>query len=207
MVGDNGALLAEECTAVDGAYADLGDLVSSSPRPLLDGLPVEDAVLVELRGYLTSDACEGLAESDLIFWGESGIVDLTDVAVNAVTVELECRPECSCASIGEPGCEVPLEPGVCAPIPTVLCRRPCADASRCFGGELQCVGGLCRAEPRGLCSECSAGADCDSGICVRNENTGESFCGPRCPSNVEGRTICPELMSCRRLDGDPFTRL
>lgn len=205
-VGQNGALLAEECTAVTGAYGDLGDLVSASPRSLLDDLPVEEAVVVELRGYSTSKACEGLAESALIFWGESALVDLRDLAVTSVTVDLECRPECSCAEVGDLGCEVPLQPGVCAPIPTVLCRRPCADATRCFGGELQCVGGRCQPEPRGLCAECTSGAECDSGICVRNENTGEAFCGPRCPSSVEGRIICPELMSCRRLDGDPFTR-
>ena len=117
------------------------------------------------------------------------------------------RAECSCAQIGEAGCELPLQPGVCAPIPTVLCRRPCAESSRCFGGELECVDGVCQPESRGLCAECASPSDCDSGVCARNENTGESFCGPRCPSSGEGRIVCPELMSCRRLDGDPFTFL
>ncbi|MEO0812654.1 MAG: hypothetical protein AAFY60_07310, partial [Myxococcota bacterium] len=199
--------LAEQCTVVDGAYGDLGDLVSLPPRSLLDELPIQDGVVLELRGYLNDDACEGLSESTLVFWGETPPVNLANPQTSSVTVKLECRPECSCAEIGETGCELPLQPGVCAPIPTVLCRRPCAEASRCFGGELECVDGVCQPESRGLCAECANSSDCDSGVCARNENTGESFCGPRCPSSGEGRIVCPELMSCRRLDGDPFTFL
>ncbi|MEM6730039.1 MAG: hypothetical protein AAF658_00700, partial [Myxococcota bacterium] len=131
VLGNNGALLAEQCTTVSGVYEDLGDLVSDAPRSLLDDLPAVSGVVVELRGYVTPDrdGCSDLEERDLVFWGESAPVDLASSMTATLLVQIECRPGCDCADFGRPECPVALEPGACAPVSTVLCRRPCSDAS------------------------------------------------------------------------------
>lgn len=46
-----------------------------------------------------------------------------------------------------------------------------------------------------LCAACLTGVDCASGTCLRNNNTGERFCGRPCS---EG---CPSRFSCMSADG------
>lgn len=49
----------------------------------------------------------------------------------------------------------------------------------------------------GLCAACSVQSDCDSGVCVRNQDTGERFCTEPCT-----RGSCDAGYSCRDLGSE-----
>jgi len=51
-----------------------------------------------------------------------------------------------------------------------------------------------------LCATCNVGADCASGVCLRNDQTGEKFCGQACAQG------CPANYKCTTLNNNPATQ-
>lgn len=211
LVDAHGQVLASQCTSVPGQYGAIHDLVTARELlPVLENVESHDGAHLEFRAYHAFDKppCEDLVEADLMLWGSSAPLNLTNESLQTVTVELECRPTCDCELFDrEPAmCPPALVPGVCTPLEVQLCQRECDNAGDCYGGLLACVDGRCTSSVGGVCAPCSSGADCDSGRCIRNLNTSEQFCAQRCPPS-DSATVCPTRMSCRRADGAVFEEL
>lgn len=205
-----GDTLAEQCTPVVGSYTFMSDLVAAREiTTLLESVDARDGVHLELRAYHAFDKqpCVDQTEADLMMWGSTGPIDFLTGNVLEVGLPFECRPSCDCAQFDASPAQCPgtLEPGVCTPLPAQRCRRECSSTAECFGGApLTCEQQQCTAAAGEMCSECSSGADCDSGLCVENLGTGERFCARRCPPQG-GVQVCPTFMACRAADGQTFT--
>lgn len=199
-----------QCTVVTGRFSTMQELVANRDFvPLLQEVRARPDARLDVRGYAAIDKspCVDTTDADLVFWGTSAAVDLSDEALTTVTVELECRPECDCAAMveGEAGCPHELTPGVCAPPSNRPCRRQCDIAEDCYDGLIQCGGdGICAPESGETCAVCASSDECDSGLCVHNtDEPNEWFCAPACPAlpNVDP---CPPRMSCKRLGNGVF---
>ena len=220
-IGEEGELDREQCTAISEPFANMQALVASHQVvEVLAGARARSGMRVELRAYHAVDKapCTALDDADLLFWGASAVVDLTDTALEVLPVELECRPECDCADFDTAAARCPLAmpAGICAPPATLACRKPCELANDCYGGLLACEPGACSggassdcctAEARQTCSPCGSDADCDSGVCVHNTGAPDEWsCAEVCPP-LPGVTPCPPSMSCKRLDNGTYVRV
>ena len=210
MVATDGTVLASQCTDVSNDYATILDLVSDPDIfPVLQDVRGIDGVSVQVRGYSVLDrgACDSPTSSELLFWGSSETVDLSMSSLQVVRVALECRPECDCQALNTMPSECPqaFVPGVCTPSPNVLCRQFCDVRDDCFGGVLDCIDNACGdSNPGQMCFECISSSQCDSGYCIENTRTGESFCALRCPPLTDA-SVCPSWMSCNRVENGTFS--
>lgn len=203
LLKSDGSVLRSRCTSITGRFSSLAALVGNADvLPLVEDLHPRDNVVIELRAYHSRDKtpCVEPTPDELMLWGRSEPVDLTDDALTVVNVVLECRPECDCAALdADPTrCPATLTPGVCAPPLEVSCAKACVDSSDCYGARLVCIDEACTPEARKLCAVCTSGADCDSGLCVENSVRAEKLCVDRCPP-TDSAAACPDLMSCKRV--------
>ena len=56
---------------------------------------------LELRAYhaINKEPCVDQVFDELMLWGSSKQIDLTDLALQEVTVNYECRPSCNCSEL------------------------------------------------------------------------------------------------------------
>lgn len=210
VVDENSNTKASQCTDVRGRYGSVRDLIASTDiLAVTDKLEPYENAIIEVRGYHAFDkeACTDAQESELLLWGRSELVSLAEESTNVISLHTECRPTCDCEKLGEDisECPVQMSPGICAPLETVNCRKVCGQAESCYGGELNCSGGLCSPLPGGLCWECESSSDCDIGRCVQNTEISdqEVFCAPSCPEELSAHP-CPTNMSCKLVGQTPY---
>jgi len=211
IVSSIGVEYASACQQVAGRFTTIQDLVASSEViTLLEDTRARKDVVIEFRAFHDFDQqpCTNFLESDLMLWGSSAPTDLTDPTLQGVTIQFECRPGCDCEAFDEKpiACPADIVPGICTPAEQLLCRKACETDDGCYGGLLGCRDSVCAATEGGTCDQCTKASDCDSGICVTNSNTSESFCADRCPS-FDVASACPVRMSCKVVDGVIFQTL
>ncbi len=212
LVGADGRRFRSACTVLAGKYPSLVDLIASDDVvTVLERIRARHNVRLELRAYKGSDGepCSDLNDQDLMFWGASDVVDLSDEALTEVVVSIECRPDCDCADLADPvRCPADLPMGACARAANLTCRRSCDPADgACYGGAAECTTNVCDGNPGatccgnppdGLCMPCSTSADCASDMCIENTQTNERFCSEACPP-LPWSYPCPLHMSCKRI--------
>lgn len=207
MVDADRNLLYSQCTPVTAATIDELWRASGFTRVLTE-VKAKKNVYVEMRAYQARDRqpCDNLRRSDLILWGSSALVDLSDATTEVVSITYECRPDCMCDALGSSECpfELQEEALVCAPAAKVPCSaaRICDAQDECLGGELVCSSGRCRAIEANFCAACTTDANCVSGPCVLNRYACESFCAIPCPGPAAIQ--CPDDTSCKRLGSANF---
>lgn len=211
-VHSGGREVVPACTTLAGRFANVQELLGSEQvLEVVTSIAALPDTVVELRAYHTFNRapCTDLSDSELMMWGSSDPVDLSDKTLEVIPVHIECRPDCGCEGFqSRPGeCPISLTPGICSPQTEIQCRKRCETTASCYDGLLPCVasscdeGGssmCCEALPREICSHCVASTDCVSGQCAHNDVTNEDFCAPRCPP-LSGALPCPWGMSCKRL--------
>lgn len=228
VVGVNGQRFKSQCTDLNGRFDSLQALIASTDvLAVLEEVKARDAVQIELRAYhggaLQKAPCTELADNDLLLWGISPPIDLTNPDLTQVLVNLECRPECDCLAFDQAPERCPLElpMGICAPPENLACRKLCDSNSSCWDGLLTCEVGTCTIgsddkcctpEASGVCSPCDANGQCDSNICVHNlddlddpKDPDEWFCAEPCPP-LPNVSPCPSRMSCKRLGNGTYER-
>ncbi|MBI3180075.1 MAG: hypothetical protein HYZ27_10465, partial [Deltaproteobacteria bacterium] len=174
LVGADDTRFRTDCTVLAGQYATLVDLIASQQlTTVLEHIRARNDVRLELRAYKGADGepCSDLDDSNLMFWGSSELVDLSDESLTEVIVSIECRPDCDCADLADPvRCPAELPVGACARAANLTCRRSCNPVDgACYGGAAQCSTNVCDGDPdttccgnppNGLCMSCTTSADC-----------------------------------------------
>lgn len=215
---DQGRRLVERCLDVTGRYETLCDLATGSALRLLEEVPVDAPVVLELRAYRRRDAwrpdaggdggslCQvaprsspwscDVHQSDLMLWGRSRPTDLrADAGASRIQVEVECRAGCDCVDIAarKPSCPEDLPESAC--VPGESCRMPCGATDDCFEGALPCD------EDAGQCQPAATGSPARLPFCAtcqRASDCADQLCVGR-PGQDGGfcARSCPDL-SCPR---------
>jgi Matrixin len=68
------------------------------------------------------------------------------------------------------------------------------------GGNAGGTGGVAGTGNGMLCAACAVAADCATGVCLRNDQTGEKFCGQPCGGG------CPSGFQCVSINGNTSSR-
>lgn len=218
-------LVEPTCHDIRGRWRDLCDLTTGRPLVLLEGVPTDRKVIIEVRAFRdrtaqrpdagASQACEpptatgawscDRPSADLMLWGRSQPTDLSvDSGMSLVEIAFECRAGCDCLDIGtKTGCNDDLPRSAC--LSSTSCAKPCTNSGSCFQNALPCVstvdGGVCDphadfgADPRPFCARCQTNMDCADRLCVGRNNADGGFCARSCPNNA-----CPLGARCAPID-------
>jgi len=205
LLDANGDPQVTHCTEVSaGVFKHAGDLVTvEEVVPVLENVQPREAAFLEIRGYhnLVHEPCQQEIPSrdDLMFWGRSELLDLTDDSLKAVKVDIECRDACDCGALGvDDACPLAFTDSIRVCTPPLVCRASCETDADCWDGELSCKAERCSPEPEGMCFECDSDLDCTADLVCVSHTVGkltERFCARSCPSDTE-LVACPGKMWC-----------
>ncbi|OGQ89016.1 MAG: hypothetical protein A2289_18545 [Deltaproteobacteria bacterium RIFOXYA12_FULL_58_15] len=216
------------CTSLsrDESVDTLRELFQDGERLfVLNDVRARESVQIQMWAYHSldsTDPCDSLDRSKLIFWGSTDFFDTTSPETADVDIAIDCRPKCDCRSIDEELCGLDLVDGICGPPDALPCEKSCNTDNGdndCYDGRLTCTPESCTSGTHGdtcceaaagdLCSSCNSASACNTGLCVQhrytaeeaNDSFEESFCAETCPPLDGSATPCPSGMGCRRLGG------
>lgn len=216
LLDKNSETLESDCTELDsGAFQSAYELVKGGELvPVLENIRPRENVMIELRGYhgIVRDACREPESplDDLMFWGRSGLVDLTDESLEKIDIDIECRAGCDCKELDDnPACPLALAETTRVCSPPLRCRQTCNGTSECWDSAMPCSNNECQPYDEQMCFACDSANDCGEGlVCVRHTTDYvEDFCAKICPLFATGLDACPGKMGCLTVDGEKLTLL
>ncbi len=218
LLDENLEVLETNCAEVSaGVFESANDLYTvTEVVPVLENIQPREAIYIELRGYhdlVVSEQCqqETPSRDDLMFWGRSALLDMTDDSLEVIDIDIECRDACDCGAIdNDAACPLALTESVRVCTPPLLCRSSCGSSADCWDDEVSCQAEHCAPKlEEGMCFACDSNLDCTDGLACVSHTTGElteRFCARLCASDTE-LVACPDTMGCLLPDGEDLVLL